>query len=413
MTNEDNLTDGNKQVVTTDPDERRQEDEVRFNRRTYMKGALAAGGLAGVGTLPTVGAQNTGGPVVLMGIDAEDGGPGAHGPISVYESVVNSILSEVTNGGNGIVVIGANGPGPVGFWNAIQSGTGVNVTYVNGATQIGTVDFNNYAMLGVVSSEPETWGGLTNAENEALIARNTDIAAFVNNGGGLLGFSQTGTATPWGYIGSLGAFQTSTGLSYVDIEPTSDGQAIGVTDALDVCCWHDTFTEWPDFLEVLAWEAGSGQTEAAALGGASVTITPVEEKCVDLIAGRNIDVGEVCVINDDENLTVTYSTTDTWRLTETHLHVADSADDVPQTQGGPVPGRFDNQVVHDPTLTNYTYEIPLANLNAEQGDELVIAAHADVIRSLGDDIQSETAWGNGERFVERGDWAMYFTYEVQ
>lgn len=39
-----------------------------------------------------------------MGIDAEDGGPGGHGPITTYEDVVNSILSNVTNGGSGILV---------------------------------------------------------------------------------------------------------------------------------------------------------------------------------------------------------------------------------------------------------------------------------------------------------------------
>ncbi|MCH8164942.1 MAG: hypothetical protein IH889_04970 [Planctomycetes bacterium] len=53
------------------------------------------------------------GPLVLMGIDAEDGGPGAHGPISVYESVLTNgsltgILDNVTNGGSGILVIGGS-----------------------------------------------------------------------------------------------------------------------------------------------------------------------------------------------------------------------------------------------------------------------------------------------------------------
>ena len=38
----------------------------------------------------------SGGPVVLMGIDAEDGGPGGHGPIAVYASVVNDILANAS-----------------------------------------------------------------------------------------------------------------------------------------------------------------------------------------------------------------------------------------------------------------------------------------------------------------------------
>ncbi len=53
-----------------------------------------------------VNAQVSGGPVVLMGIDAEDGGPGGHGPLAVYVNVVSSISADVTNGGSGILVIG-------------------------------------------------------------------------------------------------------------------------------------------------------------------------------------------------------------------------------------------------------------------------------------------------------------------
>ncbi|MFK4998901.1 hypothetical protein ACI2OX_21215 [Bacillus sp. N9] len=47
-----------------------------------------------------------GGPLILMGIDAEDGGVNGHGPIANYIQVVNSILSNVSNGGSGILVIG-------------------------------------------------------------------------------------------------------------------------------------------------------------------------------------------------------------------------------------------------------------------------------------------------------------------
>ena len=47
------------------------------------------------------------GPVILMGIDAEDGGPGGHGPITVYENVVTNLLNGVTNMGSGVLVIGA------------------------------------------------------------------------------------------------------------------------------------------------------------------------------------------------------------------------------------------------------------------------------------------------------------------
>jgi hypothetical protein len=41
---------------------------------------------------------------------------------------------------------------------------------------------------------------------------------------------------------------------------------------------------------------------------------------------------------------------------------------------------------------------------------VVIAADATVEDDAG---REEGAWGDGTRFVERGNWAMYFTYEVQ
>src|SRR3972149_9848441 len=60
-----------------------------------VAGVLFAGGLARPASAAV------GGPVVLMGIDAEDGGVGGHGPISVYGDVVSRILAEVKNGGPG------------------------------------------------------------------------------------------------------------------------------------------------------------------------------------------------------------------------------------------------------------------------------------------------------------------------
>ena len=65
--------DASKQVERVD-----QESDFRFNRRTLLK-AAAVTGIAG-GFLTTaaspVSAASSGGPVVLMGIDAEDGGVG-------------------------------------------------------------------------------------------------------------------------------------------------------------------------------------------------------------------------------------------------------------------------------------------------------------------------------------------------
>jgi Protein of unknown function (DUF1554) len=59
-----------------------------------------------------------------------------------------------------------------------------------------------------------------------------------------------------------------------------------------------------------------------------------------------------------------------------------------------------------------TFEIPLDETDGgvSPGDTVVIAAHAEVEDVAG---RAEGAWGEGARFVARGNWAMYFTYAVQ
>ena len=45
-------------------------------------------------------------------------------------------------------------------------------------------------------------------------------------------------------------------------------------------------------------------------------------------------------------------------LTETHLHVADSLDDIPQKNGNPIPSQFEYKMEHQ-NVQEYTYIIPL------------------------------------------------------
>ena len=100
---------------------------------------------------------------------------------------------------------------------------------------------------------------------------------------------------------------------------------------------------------------------------------------VDLLAGQTQDVGEVRVWNDGANLHVEYVVDDTdWYLTETHLHVANDVNDIPQTKkGNPKQGKFDykNHDIYDVTDE---YVVPLADFGFEAGDNITIAAHAVV-----------------------------------
>jgi outer membrane protein assembly factor BamB len=66
----------------------------------------------------------------------------------------------------GVIAIGGGkgGDDVTAFWDAIAAGTGVSVTYVNGAANISAQSFANFALIAVVSSEDETpSGGLTAA----------------------------------------------------------------------------------------------------------------------------------------------------------------------------------------------------------------------------------------------------------
>ena len=230
--------------------------------------------------LPETANAAQGGPVVLLGIDAED-----HGLSAEFGGVVDNTLSKVNNGGSGILVIGG-GKDPsdsvTSFWNAIATEVGTPVTYVNGADAIQAKPFSvfkpgagirTYTIIAVVSSDGETPdGGLTQVENDALVSREADIAAFVNGGGGLVGFSQVGLDNPYAYLGDVGSISSrEVEDGFEDIQPTAEGMAVGITDELDVCCWHDEYTAFPDFLKVLARNV-TYVGYPAAIGGANVSL---------------------------------------------------------------------------------------------------------------------------------------------
>ena len=102
----------------------------------------------------------------------------------------------------------------------------------------------------------------------------------------------------------------------------------------------------------------------------------------DLIAGKHYDAGDVEVWNDEDNLYVTFNTSDGWEMGVSHLHVATSLDGIPQKKGNPPPGQFDYGTDHDPKVTEFTYQI---ELDWDTGTELYIAAHAEVCKIMGYD----------------------------
>ena len=144
----------------------------------------------------------------------------------------------------------------------------------------------------------------------------------------------------------------------------------------------------------------------------------------DLVAGQHITVGEVRVWNDGTTLYVEYAITDPdWEITETHVHVAGNATDIPQTQakgkgkgnigGNPIPGHFAQAMAHDPGVGEYTYEFDLEENGFEPCNTVCIAAHAAVVNATDPEyLWEETAWAAGLDFPGK-NWATYFEYHVQ
>ena len=82
----------------------------------------------------------------------------------------------------------------------------------------------------------------------------------------------------------------------------------------------------------------------------------------DLLAGQDIDVGNVSVWNDGDNLYITYEITDPdWRITETHLYVGKTDPNTLTTAPGQFP--YDDDDADSVTDTMVSYIIPLDEID--------------------------------------------------
>ena len=141
------------------------------------------------------------------------------------------------------------------------------------------------------------------------------------------------------------------------------------------------------------------------LAGFAITSSAMD---VILWADQDVDVGTLTVEVIGTDLVVTYAITAPWVLGETHLYVGDSA----PTKSAP--GRFPYGA---DDAVGGIYTIPLADLDAEAGDTLYIAAQAEVTNP--DEIdpdtelpREESVWADGTQIRPGKNWAMYFTFEV-
>ena len=129
-----------------------------------------------------------------------------------------------------------------------------------------------------------------------------------------------------------------------------------------------------------------------------------------LLADQNIPVGMVIVTSYADEIFVEYELNGDWCLIETHVHSGIALDDFPLAgrSGNPVPGDFAHRASHA-CVQHYEEIVPLGKWDPESPKRL-IAAKASIEQVNG--RRSATAWADGERFTDRGNWATYFEYVV-
>lgn len=125
---------------------------------------------------------------------------------------------------------------------------------------------------------------------------------------------------------------------------------------------------------------------------------------IDLLADQTTDAGDVQIWSDGANLYVRYETSDGWLLAETHLQVATSLADIPQTKNGnPIPGRFSEGESYDPPQAEDTFTFNLADNGWIAAPVFYIAAHAAVVRETSTEL---IANGGFEVPALAGSWGI-------
>ncbi len=214
--------------------------------------------------LAPIATSHAGGPVMLAGHDSD--APGFQG---VYADLFDSILTNVTNGGSGILAIGADPGSTAGNWIvsvASQMTVPQAVTFVNDVA-ISAQALGGFAILHIPSSSFDTPGGIQETgELNLLNLRAVEVAEFIAVGGGLFGLTQgSDIDDPYAYLGPFADLDTI-GLPpsgdcdagggsalYDNVTPTPLGNTLGIPDPnIDGCCWHNVFSAYPDFLNILA-----------------------------------------------------------------------------------------------------------------------------------------------------------------
>ncbi len=223
------------------------------------------------------------GPVFLTGHDPDFHAQGQASGVHELQVALNYVTGGTYNtGSERFLFVESAIPATSGHRNGVNGLTGslalnqglglvqgVNFDLVNGAGFTALTNFDAYSAIVVASS----FGGmLTDAEILALNARATDIASFVNAGGGLAAFAECGpgffncqseyvsASTPlFGFV-PVGVSSVNTAQPYT---LTPFGLGLGLVESdVDDCCTHNSFAG-PAGLNVVDFDANGVPTTLA------------------------------------------------------------------------------------------------------------------------------------------------------
>ena len=130
---------------------------------------------------------------------------------------------------NSVLAVGLTGYSATGtqagkaLWNVAQV-LGLNVTVVTGAA-ISSANLNNFRMIYVPTGDPQTIGGISQADKDLFAARTTAIRDYINSGGGVFALTEDSLTNPFNWLQIPNPFTISTG-------PLPNGPGGAGTDAL-------------------------------------------------------------------------------------------------------------------------------------------------------------------------------------
>lgn len=135
-----------------------------------------------------------------------------------------------------------------------------------------------------------------------------------------------------------------------------------------------------------------------------------------LTAGQTIAAGSMTIENDEDNLYVTYNTTDGWTMTEVHLSVDCNLDgDCTMTKSSDLaPGKFPYKAIFASAdaVTTYRFVIPRGSLSTCEC--FCIYPHAVVVKTdASGQVNTQTAWGGSVERIVGGKWYGGTNYCMQ